>query len=190
MIHDSSVVDPGAEIGVGTKVWHFCHISASANVGSGCTLGQNVYVGERVVIGNRVKIQNNVSVYEGVMLEDDVFCGPSVVFANVSYPRSAVSQRAHFAKTRVGRGATLGANATILPGIDLGEFCLVAAGAVVTRDVPAFGLVRGVPAEAAGWVSRLGKNLDFSNGYNARCSGSGERYVLRDGRVSLGGHEG
>lgn len=158
--HSSAIVDDGATIGHGTKIWHFSHVYGSASVGDGCILGQNVMIGPRVVIGNGVKIQNNVAVYEGVTLEDDVFCGPSMVFTNVFNPRAFVERKSEFRKTLVRRGATIGANATIVCGVTIGKYSFVGAGAVVTRDVPDYALVAGVPAKQMGWVSRDGEKLD------------------------------
>src|SRR6266513_910263 len=162
-IHESAYVDDGALIGAETKVWHFCHVLAGAIIGARCTLGQNVVVMNGVKIGNNVKIQNNVSVYEGVELSDDVFCGPSMVFTNVINPRSHVSRRNEYKKTRVGRGATLGANATILCGVTLGEYAFVGAGSVITKNVPAYGLMVGVPARRIGWMCQCGERLSDKN---------------------------
>ena len=161
-LHPTACVDQPVTIGEGTKVWHFCHISTHATIGRYCILGQNVFVGPRVVIGDRVKIQNNVSVYEGVTLEDEVFCGPSVVFTNVINPRSAIERKHEFRPTRIRRGATVGANATILCGVTIGRYALVGAGAVVTHDVPDQALVVGVPARQAGWVCECGTTLSRS----------------------------
>lgn len=180
-VHESAYVDPGADIGDGTKVWHFVHVLKNARVGMNCVLGQNVMVGPDVIIGNNCKIQNNVSLYSGVRLSDDVFCGPSCVFTNVLTPRAFVERKDEFRDTPVGRGATIGANATIICGNILGEYCMVAAGAVVTSDVPAFGLVAGVPARRIGWVSREGERLDQS----LVCPRTGERYFEVDGALRL-----
>ena len=158
-IHESSYVDEGAVVGEGTKIWHFCHVMPGAVIGDRCSLGQNVVVMPGTRIGNNVKIQNNVSIYEGVELEDDVFCGPSMVFTNVINPRSAVSRKHEYKRTLVRRGATIGANATIVCGVTLGEYAFVGAGAVVTRDVKSFALVTGVPARQVGWMCRCGERL-------------------------------
>ena len=180
--HPSAIVDDGAQIGAGSQVWHWVHVSAGAKIGAACSLGQNVYVGNDVLIGNNVKIQNNVSVYDGVTLEDDVFCGPSMVFTNVYNPRSAVVRKAEYRRTLVKRGATIGANVTIVCGVTLGEYAFVAAGAVVTCDVKAYSLVAGVPARAIGWMSQHGERLvlpDSGDG-EAACPATGTRYVLRN----------
>jgi UDP-2-acetamido-3-amino-2,3-dideoxy-glucuronate N-acetyltransferase len=182
--HDTAIVDEGVQIGEGTKIWHFAHVSKNAAIGSHCSLGQNVYVGPGVRIGNGVKIQNNVSVYEGVTLDDHVFCGPSTVFTNVARPRSAFpTGTGGYAKTHVGTGATLGANCTIVCGHDVGAWAFVAAGAVVTKEVPAFGLVVGVPARQIGWVSRAGHRLVIREG-TAICPATGQRYVLENGSLA------
>jgi UDP-2-acetamido-3-amino-2,3-dideoxy-glucuronate N-acetyltransferase len=179
--HPTSIVDDGAIIGERTKVWHFAHVCRGASIGADCSLGQNVYVGPGVRIGNGVKIQNNVSVYEGVTLEDHVFCGPSMVFTNVVRPRAAFPTTSdRFAKTHIGTGATLGANCTVVCGTQVGAWAFVAAGAVVTKDVPAFALVAGVPARQVGWVSRAGLRLTMVGG-RASCPETGRRYVLTDG---------
>ncbi len=180
VIHPSAIVDDGATLGDGTRVWHFVHVSPGARIGAGCSLGQGVYVGNDVVIGNNVKIQNNVSVYDAVTLEDDVFCGPSMVFTNVHNPRSAVPRKAEYRRTLVRRGATLGANCTIVCGTTIGEHAFVGAGAVVSRDVPAYALVVGVPARRIGWMSRHGERLPLpaSGTGEAACPATGERYRL------------
>lgn len=182
-VHPTALVDEGARIGPGTRIWHWVHISPGATIGANCSLGQNVFVANRVQIGNRVKIQNNVSVYDNVTLEDDVFCGPSMVFTNVYNPRSAVERKDEYRDTRVRRGATLGANCTIVCGVTIGQYAFVGAGAVVNRDVPDYALMAGVPARQLGWMSRHGERLDLpleGNG-EATCPGTGERYVLQDG---------
>ena len=186
-IHPSAFVDTGAVLGADCRVWHFVHISAGARIGARCSFGQNVYVGNDVLIGNNVKIQNNVSVYDAVTLEDDVFCGPSMVFTNVYNPRSAVTRKTEYRRTLVRRGATLGANCTIVCGTTIGAHAFVGAGAVVNRDVPDFALVLGVPARHAGWMSRHGERLDLplTGTGLARCPSTADRYVLRDGTVSL-----
>ena len=174
-VHESAYVDEGARIGTGTRIWHFCHILGEAVIGERCSLGQNVVVMNGVRIGNNVKIQNNVSVYEGVELEDDVFCGPSMVFTNVVNPRSHVPRRSEFQKTVVKRGATIGANATIVCGHTLGEYSFVGAGSVVTTDVPPYALMVGVPARREGWMCRCGVRLSDAGG---RCAACGTEYEL------------
>jgi UDP-2-acetamido-3-amino-2,3-dideoxy-glucuronate N-acetyltransferase len=175
-IHESAYVDEGARVGAGTKIWHFCHVMPGAVIGERCSLGQNVVVMNGVVIGDNVKIQNNVSVYEGVVLEDDVFCGPSMVFTNVVNPRSHVSRKHEYRPTRVRRGATIGANATVVCGATLGEYAFVGAGAVVTKDVPAYALVAGVPARRVGWMCQCGERLPAAGeGACAACGSTYER---------------
>jgi len=184
--HDTAIIDAGASIGDGTKIWHFSHVSGGAVIGEACTLGQNVYVGGRVSIGRRCKIQNNVSVYDGVTLEEDVFCGPSVVFTNVYNPRAAVVRKHEYRPTLIKRGATLGANCTIICGVTVGEYAFVAAGAVVTHDMPAYALVAGVPGRVMGWMSERGHRLDLPQAGDAvaRCPESGQEYRLSDGRLT------
>jgi UDP-2-acetamido-3-amino-2,3-dideoxy-glucuronate N-acetyltransferase len=179
-IHASAIVDDGAVLGDGCRVWHFVHISAGARIGSDCSFGQNVFVGNDVRIGNRVKIQNNVSVYDAVTLEDDVFCGPSMVFTNVYNPRAAVVRKDEYRRTLVKRGATLGANCTIVCGVTIGTHAFVGAGAVINRDVPDFALMLGVPARQAGWMSRFGERLPLplrGEGESV-CRHTGDRYRL------------
>jgi UDP-2-acetamido-3-amino-2,3-dideoxy-glucuronate N-acetyltransferase len=190
-IHPSAIVDPGAQLGDGCRVWHFAHISAGARIGSHCSFGQGVYVGDDVCIGHRVKIQNNVSVYDAVTLEDEVFCGPSMVFTNVFNPRAAVVRKAEYRRTLVQRGATLGANSTIVCGTTVGAYAFVGAGAVVSRDVPAFALVVGVPARRIGWMSRHGERLALpvsmpnAGEAEAACPATGERYRLVGDTLTL-----
>ena len=173
--HETAIVDPGARIGSGTRVWHWVHVCAGARIGANCVLGQNVFVGNRVVIGNNVKIQNNVSVYDEVTLEDDVFCGPSLVFTNVFNPRSHVSRKNEFRKTLVRRGATIGANATVVCGNEIGNYAFIGAGAVVNRDVPAYALMVGMPARRIGWMCQCGERLPSKAGL-VRCSRCNDRY--------------
>jgi UDP-2-acetamido-3-amino-2,3-dideoxy-glucuronate N-acetyltransferase len=184
--HESAYIDEGARIGEGTKIWHFCHVSPRAVIGSGCSLGQNVFVANQVEIGNGVKIQNNVSIYEGVVLEDYVFCGPSMVFTNVKTPRSAFPRNtsADYAETRVKYGASIGANATIVCGVTIGEWAFVAAGAVVTKDVPAYALVAGVPARRIGWACQCGATLSVE-GERAECGACGREYVTEGDAIRL-----
>lgn len=186
-IHPSAIVDDGAQLGEDCRVWHFVHISAGARIGARCTLGQNVFVGNDVTIGDNVRIQNNVSVYDAVTLEDDVFCGPSMVFTNVYNPRSAVSRKNEYRRTLVRRGATLGANCTIVCGTTIGRYAFIGAGAVVNRDVPDFALMVGVPAGRIGWMSRHGRRLDLPvrGDGEGQCPETGERYRLRGDVCSL-----
>jgi UDP-2-acetamido-3-amino-2,3-dideoxy-glucuronate N-acetyltransferase len=183
-IHESAYVDEGAQVGPRTRIWHFVHVMPGAVIGADCNLGQNVVVLNGTRIGDRVKIQNNVSVYEGVELEDDVFCGPSMVFTNVINPRSHVSRKDEYRRTLVKRGASIGANATILCGTTLGEYCFVGAGAVVTKDVPAYAIVTGVPARRTGWVCTCGVTLRGKGAMT--CAACGARYVERDGALAPG----
>jgi len=186
-VHETAVVDAGATIGAGTRIWHFCHVSSGASIGEACSLGQNTYVANRVRIGRNVKIQNNVSVYDDVTLEDGVFCGPSMVFTNVINPRSSVPRKNEYLDTRVRCGATLGANCTIVCGVTIGRYAFVGAGAVVTRDVLDFALVVGVPARQIGWMSRHGNSLSLPliGQGEACCPETDERYRLQDGRCVL-----
>lgn len=174
-VHESSFVDDGAVVGEGTKIWHFCHVMPGAVIGERCSLGQNVVVMPGTRIGNNVKIQNNVSIYEGVTLEDDVFCGPSCVFTNVTNPRSHVSRKSEYAPTLVRKGASIGANATVVCGVTLGRYAFIGAGAVVTSDVPAYGLMVGVPARRVGWMCHCGERLHFDAG-EAECERCGSSY--------------
>lgn len=176
-VHPTATIDPGAEIGPGTKIWHYAHVVEGAKIGRGCSIGQNVFIGRNVQVGNNVKIQNNVSVYEGVALEDNVFCGPSMVFTNVSNPRSEVSRKHEFKPTRVGKGATLGANSTIVCGNSLGSYAFVGAGAVVTRDIPDYAMVYGNPGRIMGWVCRCGEKLNVESD-RPECSACGNKYRM------------
>lgn len=182
-IHPTAVVHPEARIGAGTRIWHFCHVMGGATLGEKCVLGQNVFVANKVVLGNNCKVQNNVSLYEGIVCDDGVFLGPSAVFTNVINPRAFIERKTEFRQTHIGRGATVGANATIICGHNLGEYCLVGAGAVVSKDVPPYALVLGVPATVVGWVSRTGQRLTFDDSGHAACPETGERYVLKNGAV-------
>ena len=182
-IHPSSTIDEGASIGEGTRIWHYSHVCSDARIGENCSLGQNVMIGNSVVIGNNVKIQNNVSVYTGTMLEDDVFLGPSCVLTNVTNPRSQVSRKKLYEETLIRRGATVGANATLVCNITLGYYCFIAAGAVVTKDVPSYALIVGVPGKHHGWMSRHGHPLRFDASGLATCPESGYRYSIQDGCV-------
>ncbi|PQO88149.1 N-acetyltransferase [Massilia phosphatilytica] len=186
-IHPSSIIDDGAVIGEQTRIWHFVHVCGGARIGAGCSLGQNVFIGDDVLIGNNVKIQNNVSVYDAVTLEDDVFCGPSMVFTNVYNPRSAVVRKHEYRRTLVRRGATIGANATIVCGVTIGEHAFVGAGAVITRDVPSFALMAGVPARQIGWISRHGERLQLPVAGNgeATCAYTGDVFVLQNNVCTL-----
>ncbi len=180
--HPTAVIDDGATIGDGTKVWHFCHVMGGAILGERCILGQNVFVANGVTVGDGCKIQNNVSLYTGVILEDHVFCGPSMVFTNVMNPRAHIERKDEYAQTRVGRGASIGANATIVCGHDIGEYAFIGAGSVVTREVPAYALVFGAPAKVHGWMSAAGERLEFDDQGHATCPHNGARYRLIDGQ--------
>jgi UDP-2-acetamido-3-amino-2,3-dideoxy-glucuronate N-acetyltransferase len=181
--HPTAIIDEGCQIGEDTKVWHFAHIMPNCIIGKGCNIGQNVVVAAQVVLGNNVKVQNNVSIYTGVTCEDDVFLGPSCVFTNVSNPRSAVNRRGQYAKTIVKKGATIGANATIICGHDIGEYAFVGAGAVVTKNIPAYALIVGNPAKQIGWMSEYGHRLHFDAEGIAKCPESGEKYQYTQGKV-------
>ena len=182
-IHPTAIIDAGAQIGEGTRIWHWVHICAGARIGERCSFGQNVFVGNDVVIGNNCKVQNNVSIYDAVTLEDDVFCGPSMVFTNVHNPRAAVIRKEEYRRTLVKKGATIGANATIVCGVTLGEYAFIAAGAVVTKDVKPYALMAGVPALQIGWMSQHGERLDLrlTGTAQATCPATGQIYLLTDG---------
>ncbi len=184
-IHESSFVDQPCEIGDGTKVWHFCHLMSNSKIGINCTIGQNVVISAEVVLGNNVKVQNNVSIYTGVTCEDDVFIGPSVVFTNVINPRSAINRKSEFLKTRVKKGATLGANATIICGNTIGCYAFIGAGAVVTKAVPDYAIMVGNPAKQMGWMSEHGIKLVFNLAGRATCSETGKEYILENGNVRI-----
>ena len=181
--HETAVIDEGCVIGKGTKIWHFTHVMSDCTIGEQCNLGQNVVVSPNVVLGNNVKVQNNVSIYTGVICHDDVFLGPSMVFTNVINPRSAIIRRGQYLKTTVKKGASIGANATIVCGHDIGEFAFIGAGAVVTKDIPPYSLWVGNPARQIGWISEYGHRLDFTNNAKAICMESGEAYSLINNRV-------
>ena len=182
--HETAVVDDGCEIGKGTHIWHFSHVMSGARLGENCNLGQNVLVSDDVILGNNVKVQNNISIYTGVICEDDVFLGPSMVFTNIVNPRSAVVRKGSYVKTLVGKGASIGANATIICGNSLGKFCFIGAGAVVTKDVPPYALVVGNPGKQVGWMSEYGHRLHFDDQHLAVCPESGDKYELKNGVVS------
>ncbi len=182
--HPTAVIDDGCEIGEGTKIWHFCHIMINCKIGEGCNIGQNVVISPEVVLGKNVKVQNNVSIYTGVTCDDDVFLGPSMVFTNVINPRSAVNRKNEYLKTHVGRGATIGANATIVCGNPIGEFAFIGAGAVVTKEVKPYALIVGNPARQIGWMSEAGQKLVFDEKSEAVCSETGQKYRLENGRVN------
>ena len=182
-VHETAVVDTDVQIGTGSKIWHFSHIMSHCSLGDNCILGQNVFLGDAVIVGSGVKIQNNVSVYSGVEIEDDVFLGPSMVFTNVNAPRSFIEQK-NYARTLVKKGASIGANATIVCGNTIGAYAFIGAGSVVTREVPDFAFIYGVPARQQGWVSKAGARLNFDSGTTAICDTTGEKYELRDGIVA------
>jgi len=185
-VHPTAVIDDDVAIGLGTKIWHFCHLSSGARIGARCVFGQNCFVAGSVVIGDGCRIQNNVSLYDGVVLEDEVFVGPSAVFTNVMNPRAAICRHAEFRTTRVCRGASIGANATIVAGVTLGSYCFIGAGCVVTHDVAPFALMVGVPAMQLGWISRSGARLSFELGSElARCPSTGETYRLAGTRLEI-----
>jgi UDP-2-acetamido-3-amino-2,3-dideoxy-glucuronate N-acetyltransferase len=187
-IHPSAIVDPEVSIGDGSSIWHWVHISSGARIGEQCSFGQNVFVGGDVTIGNNVKVQNNVSIYDGVTLENDIFCGPSMVFTNVYNPRSAVSRKKEYRRTVVKNGATLGANCTIICGVTIGEYSFIAAGSVINRDVKPYALMAGVPARQIGWMSRNGQKLALplsGSNVNAICPATGENYFLINGQCAL-----
>lgn len=181
--HETAVVDDGCQIGKGTKIWHFSHVMPNCVIGEGCNIGQNVVISPEVVLGNNVKVQNNVSIYTGVTCDDDVFLGPSMVFTNVVNPRSAVNRRGEYLKTHVGKGASIGANATIVCGHDIGEYAFIGAGAVVTKNIPAYSLWVGNPAKQLGWVSEYGHRLKFDNEGIAFCPETKEKYILENNNV-------
>jgi len=182
--HPTAVIDEGCEIGEGTKIWHFSHIMPNCKLGKACNIGQNVVISPDVVLGNNVKVQNNVSIYTGVTCDDDVFLGPSMVFTNVINPRSAVNRKNQYARTHVGKGASIGANATIVCGHDIGEYAFIGAGAVVTKNVPPYALVIGNPARQTGWMSVHGHKLQFNNEGIAVCPEGGEKYKLENNKVT------
>jgi len=181
--HETAVIDEGCQIGEGTKIWHFCHIMPNCVIGKNCNIGQNVVVSPEVVLGNNVKVQNNVSIYTGVTCDDDVFLGPSMVFTNVTNPRSAVNRKDQYTKTHVCKGATIGANATVVCGNDIGQYAFIGAGAVITKNVPPYALVVGNPAKQVGWMSEYGNKLVFDKDGRAICSESQEVYILIKGSV-------
>jgi len=183
-VHPSAIIDEGCEIGPGTKIWHFSHLMTGCKLGNSCNLGQNVVVSPGVTLGNNVKVQNNVSIYTGVNCEDDVFLGPSMVFTNVINPRSAVNRKNEYARTNVGKGASIGANATIVCGHDIGKYAFIGAGAVVTKDVPDYALVIGNPSRQTGWMSEFGHKLTFNEQGLATCAESGQTYELKNNKVT------
>lgn len=184
-IHETAIVDQPSDIGTGTKIWHWVHVMSGAKIGEGCVLGQNVYIGGKAVLGNNVRVQNNVSIYDKVTLADDVFCGPSIVFTNVINPRSSISRKNEYSEILVGKGATIGANATIICGNEIGEYAFVGAGSVITKCVPAFALVVGNPAKQIGWISKSGVRLNFNQNNVAICPIKKEKYFLENECVHL-----
>jgi len=184
IVHESAIVDEGCEIGEGTRIWHFSHLMAGSRIGKDCNIGQNVVISPEVVIGNNVKVQNNVSIFTGVTCDDDVFLGPSMVFTNVINPRSAVVRRHQYLKTHVGKGATIGANATIVCGHNIGEYAFIGAGAVVTKEIPPYALYVGNPARQTGWMSEYGHKLNFDSHGIAECPESKEKYQLKGQRIT------
>jgi len=190
-VHPSAIIDEGAQIGAGSRIWHFVHVCSGARVGKGVSMGQNVFVGNKVVIGDNCKIQNNVSVYDNVTLEEEVFCGPSMVFTNVYNPRSSIERKDEYRDTLVKRGATLGANCTIICGVTVGEFAFVGAGALINKDVPAYALVVGVPARQIGWMSEFGEQLSLpcEGEGEAICAHTGDRYVLNGNTLTRQGEK-
>ncbi len=181
--HETAVIDEGCNIAEGVKIWHFSHVMSNCTIGENCNIGQNVVISPEVVLGKNVKVQNNVSIYTGVTCDDDVFLGPSMVFTNVTNPRSAINRKGQYAKTHVGKGATIGANSTIVCGHDIGEYAFIGAGAVVTKNILPYALVVGNPSKQVGWMSEYGHKLDFDEDGFATCIESGEKYELKDGRV-------
>ena len=179
-IHETAIVDQSVDIGAGTKIWHWVHVMSGAKIGEGCVLGQNVYIGGKAVLGNNVRVQNNVSIYDRVILDDDVFCGPSMVFTNVINPRSSVERQDEYRETDVGKGASIGANATIICGNEIGEYAFIGAGSVVTKPVPAYALMVGNPAKQIGWMSRAGVRLEFDEEGMAMCEETGDFYEKKD----------
>ena len=186
-VHETAIIDEPCDIGNGTKIWHFTHVSSGAKIGKDCILGQNIYIASNTVIGNKVSIQNNVSVYDNVIIEDDVFCGPSMVFTNVINPRSFISRKHEYKRTLVKRGASIGANATIICGVTLGMYCFIGAGAVISKDIPDFALVVGVPGKVVGWVSRAGIRLDLpvAGEGTAVCPETKEMYKIQNNSVTI-----
>jgi len=181
--HETAVIDQGAEIGRGSKIWHFSHVMGNSKLGENCNLGQNVFVADDVILGNNVKVQNNVSIYSGVICEDDVFLGPSMVFTNIKNPRSAIVRKGEYDRTLVKRGASIGANATIVCGNNIGKYAFIAAGAVITKDVQDYALMIGAPAKQAGWMSEYGHRLEFDGQGHATCPESSEKYLLKNNSV-------